>query len=211
MATVRFIWIVGVLIAISHPAVSGMIDKDGVQPWEVCALCHSLDGNSRMAKFPKLAGQPAAYIEKQFRDFRDGRRDNDGGPMQAVVNEIKENEIGPVAVWFAKQSAPPPLRVEQTEDARRLAAALFEKGRRGVPACGSCHSAVSKYGAPRLRAQHGAYIAKQLQDFREGRRGNDPDGVMRAVADALTSEEINALASYLASVPRQGARPSAAK
>ena len=30
-------------------ASAGMIDKEGMDEWEVCAMCHSLDGISRMS------------------------------------------------------------------------------------------------------------------------------------------------------------------
>ena len=41
---------------------AGMIDESSLKPWENCALCHSLDGVSHMAKFPKLAGQGPACL-----------------------------------------------------------------------------------------------------------------------------------------------------
>src|SRR5262249_39938588 len=64
-----------------------MIVTEGMQPWETCAECHNLDGISVMARFPKLAGQRPDYIAKQVRDFRDGRRRNDGGQMAAIAAE----------------------------------------------------------------------------------------------------------------------------
>jgi cytochrome c553 len=42
---------------------AGMIDKEGMAPWEICGLCHSLDGISKMSKFPMLAGQKPAYLK----------------------------------------------------------------------------------------------------------------------------------------------------
>ena len=47
-----------------------------------------LDGISATAKFPKLAGQKKAYIEKQLSDFLAGNRTNDGGQMASIVTEI---------------------------------------------------------------------------------------------------------------------------
>src|SRR5256885_14219431 len=82
-----------------------IIVTEGVQPWHLCATCHSLDGISAMARFPKLAGQRAAYIVKQVRDFRDGRRSNDGGQMQASASDIVDDDLAKAAAYFA--SLPP--------------------------------------------------------------------------------------------------------
>jgi cytochrome c553 len=43
-------------------AEANMIDSSGMAPWEVCGECHGLDGASPSPRFPKLAGQPAAYL-----------------------------------------------------------------------------------------------------------------------------------------------------
>src|SRR5215472_15937495 len=88
----RVAWRAGVTLIAAWSAVSlayaDIIVTEGMQPWDLCATCHSLDGISAMARFPKLAGQRAAYIVKQVRDFRDGRRSNDGGQMQASASDI---------------------------------------------------------------------------------------------------------------------------
>lgn len=178
------------------------IDTEGMEPWETCALCHSLDGVSRMARFPKLAGQKPAYILKQVRDIRHGSRTNDGGQMQAVVTEVADEDLAAIADWFASQAAPPPE--PEPEGDAAAGASLFEE--RG---CASCHSGDAPDGLtpPHIAAQHEAYIAKQLTDFREGRRENDPLGVMREQASNLSDEEISALAAHLAATARNGTDP----
>ena len=180
-----------------------MIDTSGIEPWELCGLCHGLDGNSDTSRFPRIAGQKAAYIEKQVLAFRAGERLNDGGQMQSIVHEIEEADIPRIAAYFADQTvvAPDPAEVDLSHGA-----SLFADGRAGVPACASCHApgAARAEGMipPHLAAQHRDYLAKQLSDFATGERSNDPGGVMRAVAAALTDEEIAALADYLSQTPR---------
>ncbi len=187
------------------PARAGMIDESGLKPWENCALCHSLDGVSRMARFPKLAAQVPAYIEKQIRDFRAARRTNDGEQMQGMAGIIAEKDIPVVAGYFA--GLPPPPPADPLPDGERLAGqALYHKGdaARGLPACVSCHGKdkVARSGAPRLEAQHADYVVKQLTDFRSGDRANDPGGVMAGVAAKLSDADIRAVGGYLAAVPR---------
>lgn len=188
------------------PAKAGMIDESNLQPWEACALCHSLNGISRMAKFPKLAGQVPAYIMKQIGDFREGRRTNDGEQMQAMAGVIEPKNIPVVAKYFAGLPVPPPAEAPPA-DVIALAEPLAAKGdaKRGLPACLSCHAkgTVASSGAPRIEAQHADYISKQLTDFKAGTRTNDPDKVMEGVAGKLSDDEISALGRYFASRARE--------
>ena len=39
-----------------------------------CLACHGVNGNSTNPEWPTLAGQNAAYIERQLHLFHDGRR-----------------------------------------------------------------------------------------------------------------------------------------
>ena len=184
------------MMATSSTAQANQIDFEDAAPWEVCALCHALDGLPPMARFPRLAGQRPDYIIKQVRDIRHGRRDNDGGQMQAIVTEVEDSDLAAIAAWFASQPAPEPSAPDG--DAEAGAVLFAAKG------CGGCHRAAPPSGLtpPHIAAQHERYLAKQLADFRDGRRGNDPDGVMRAVASGLTDADIASLAAYLASTSR---------
>lgn len=192
----------------SAASTADMIDTDGMQPWETCALCHGLDGISRMAKFPRLAGQPERYLVKQLEDFRGLRRRNDDSVMADNAALLAPAEIAVVARHFSSQQAPDPIPTEE-KGGMSLGAILFHYGdsARGLPACASCHvngSDPERY--PRITAQHPDYIAKQLHDFRAANRTNDPEGIMRSVAAKLSEREIEAVASYAASQPRQQRR-----
>jgi len=73
--------------------------------------------------------------------------------------------------------------------------------------CALCHgpegeSASAVY--PRLAAQHPDYIAKQLKDFRDGRRKSD---TMTDMVKDLKDEEIVGLATYFASKKAAGRQP----
>ncbi len=185
-----------VICLCAAPAQADMISDEGMAPYEVCALCHGLDGLSAVAKFPRLAGQKSDYILKQIGDFHDGARVNDGGQMRDIVTELAPEDRQAVADWFAAQPAPSPADVADTAQGAALFATL---------GCGSCHGPTPPEGltVPHVAAQHETYLSKQLTDFRDGRRDNDPDGVMRARAAGLTDADIVALAAYLAATPRE--------
>jgi cytochrome c553 len=186
-----------------------MVDMTGVEPWDVCGECHGLDGAGNRIKFPRLAGQKQPYIIKQLFDFRAGRRKNDGGQMQKTATELEEANIPRVAEWFASQTPPwPKLTMEAAPDlARARQLAMHGDRDAKIPACLSCHSATSprllvrSVDAPRIAGQRDFYIAKELNDFREGRRGNDPDQMMTRIARRLAGDDIASLAIFLSQNP----------
>ena len=218
--SVRVAWRACVALIAAGSAVSltnaDIIVTEGMQPWELCATCHSLDGISAMARFPKLAGQRAAYIVKQVRDFRDGRRSNDGGQMQASASNIDDDDLAKTAAYFASLPPPPPDgSLETNGEEWRRGAKLFQDGdaASGIASCGSCHDDVEskRPDAPLLKAQHAAYLAKQLSDWRSGERRNDLSQIMPAVAVKLSDRDISALATFLASQPRLHSNGAAAQ
>lgn len=74
--------------------------------------------------------------------------------------------------------------------------------------CGLCHGVDGDSSSPlypRLAAQHHQYIAKQLADFKSGRRKSD---TMNAMAENLTPEEMLALGVYFEQKPT---KPRAAR
>jgi len=81
--------------------------------------------------------------------------------------------------------------------------ALYSNGdaTRGVVACITCHgpkgqSAVGTW--PKLSAQHAAYTAKQLKNFKEGTRANP---IMMGMAATLTEQDMQNIAAYLVKQP----------
>ena len=72
--------------------------------------------------------------------------------------------------------------------------------------CALCHGAEGESASaiyPRLAAQHAEYIAKQLTDFRDGRRKSD---TMTEMAVDLTDGEVAALAAFFAGKPAKSRR-----
>ncbi len=81
--------------------------------------------------------------------------------------------------------------------------ALYSSGdaTRGVTACITCHgpkgqSAVATW--PKLSAQHAAYVAKQLRNFKEGSRAN---AVMMGMSATLNEQDMLNIAAFLAKQP----------
>ena len=89
--------------------------------------------------------------------------------------------------------------------------ALYNSGdaTRGVVACITCHgpkgqSAIATW--PKLSAQHAAYTAKQLKNFKEGTRAN---AIMMGMSMPLNDQDMANIATFLAQqTPSQGVAQS---
>ncbi len=68
-----------------------------------CMACHSPTGaGNPAAKFPKLSGQHATYVEKALKDFRSGKRTNDMNKMmQNIAEKMSDKEIKAVASYVS--------------------------------------------------------------------------------------------------------------
>lgn len=165
----------------------------------VCAACHGPDGNSLAPQWPKLAGQHAAYLEKQLADFKAGKRSDPA--MGPVAASLSEDEIPDLAAYYVQQEI---AIGKAAKEHLALGRAVYHGGVQssGVPACMACHGPSGKgnpaAGFPALRGQHAEYTEKQLQAYASGQRSNDGEGaVMRDIAARLSNKEMQAVASYI--------------
>lgn len=171
----------------------------------VCAACHGPDGNSTIPANPSLAGQHAAYLVKQLKNFQ---ASPDGKPalrqnaiMNGMAASLSPEDIKTLAQFFSKQTLKPAVAKDEklvTEGRKMWRAGDMKKG---IPACAGCHG-VAGAGLPAqypsLAGQHPEYIVAQLQQFRDGTRVNDPEGMMRVIAAKMTDKQMAAVAEYAA-------------
>jgi len=170
-----------------------------------CVACHGADGaGNAAAGFPRLAGLDARYLERQLLDFQRGTRNDP--IMQPVAKALSDSEAAAVAAYYAAQTAPADAGGAATDPAliargERLAlAGLWEQT---VPACVSCHGPGGQgVGAhfPALAGQHASYMATQFNAWRNGSRSNDPQALMKGVAERLPEGDIAAVSAYFASL-----------
>jgi cytochrome c553 len=163
---------------------------------ERCALCHGPEGESASAVYPRLAAQHPDYLQKQLRDFRDGRRVSD--PMSEMAKDLKDDDIAALAAFFASRKAG--ARQPGDVELANVGKYIFNRGNgySGVAACASCHGAKG-YGTeqlPRLAGQHPAYVETQLKEFNKRARTND-NAIMHSIASKLTELETRAVSVYI--------------
>ncbi len=197
------------LLLASLPAMAGGDAAAGKEKSALCAACHGVDGNSSVAMWPKIAGQHAAYIERQLELIKSGARNVP--EMAGIAAGLSEQDMADLAAYYASQEVSPgvadPAMIEVGE---RLYRAGNEK--REIPACMGCHGPAGEgnplAGYPALAGQHASYTAKMLAWFESGERwsaDDAPSTIMTEVSDSLSNEEIEALASYIQGLYRKTA------
>jgi cytochrome c553 len=64
-----------------------------------CGACHGPAGISSNPMWPNLAGQQAAYAEKQLRAFRDGQRNDP--MMSGMAKPLSDADIADLSAYYA--------------------------------------------------------------------------------------------------------------
>lgn len=174
-----------------------------------CVACHGADGSGNAAaKYPVLAALPVAYIVKQLEDFKGGGRSN--VTMREIAAAMTADEMLLAAKYYSALPRPGAKASAASAQNMERGTALAVNGAwdREIPACFKCHGASGVGVAPSfppLAGQHASYTAQQLQDWKSGKRKNDPIGLMKAVADRLSDDDIRAVSEYLATL-KEGAK-----
>jgi cytochrome c553 len=176
----------------------------GVAP---CAACHNADGGGQPAAgFPRLAGLPAAYLQKQLDDFASGARRN--ATMQPVAAGLNENERAALANYYSQLPIPAASAPVTSPDAaqKSLGQTLATRGRwsQQLPGCAQCHGpggvGVGEHFPP-LAGQSAVYIGNQLHAWQKGTRRNDPLQLMQTVAGKLNEADVAAISAWYAAQP----------
>ncbi len=167
-----------------------------------CMACHGPNGEGQTASgFPRLAGQPEAYLLKQLQAFATGQRKNP--QMMPIAGALDAQQMRDAAGYYASlpgwqpqgnTHAPTP----QYELGRRLATA--GNWSKEVPACFACHGpggAGVPPHFPALAGQPSAYTRSQMKAWQTATRTNDPQGLMQSVAEKMTDAEFDAVSLYL--------------
>jgi Cytochrome c553 len=172
-----------------------------------CMGCHGPTGNSFVPNFPSLAGQPAGYIAKQIRDFKEAGRYN--ATMTGIALGIADADIDHIGVFYESQVKTPAIKNiahlktdEEKTALLTLGKKLYDHGNAdtGQAACFVCHgktgNALVSLDVPILANQHPPYLISTMKEFKNRKRTNDNERVMRRIIDTMTDEQIEAVAYY---------------
>lgn len=188
---------------------------------ELCAGCHGeYAEGGKDGEYPRLAGLPAKYIERQLHLFRDRKRPN--MPMTEYVDERQtpDQEILDVATYMQNiqlQTKLPPVKEGEEFDAyermlmtkqmlniarvdgdHEAGKKLFKKE------CRTCHGREGEgdleKGIPMLTGQYTKYLKRQVQLFIEKKRIHDPEAPEEELLSLFTEEQLHNVFAYLSIV-----------
>jgi len=159
---------------------------------QTCFACHGEDGISISSEIPNLAAQPPLSITYQLIQFRGQQRK--GGAMEAFAATLSDQDMRDIAAYFASLPPPPGKsgNADQIAKGQQISSAQY---------CNSCHGPQlqGQKHIARLAGQPKEYLVTQLKNIRSGTR-IDMDGTMGSAARGLSDDDIDALATYAASL-----------
>ena len=176
----------------------------GAAQYAVCAACHGQQGEGLQAlNAPKLAGQNAQYLKRQILHFKSGVRG-------AHADDIYGKQMAPMAATLINEAAIDNVVAHILTLSDTPAVATIEgdtaHGEKIYTVCAYCHGAdglgVQAMKAPRAAGMNDWYLARQLQNFKAGVRGEHPTDhygkQMVLMADILQDDQaINDLVAYI--------------
>ncbi len=190
--------------------------ENGEEINELCAGCHGEFGEGgKHGEYPRLSGQPTAYLERQLHLFRDRARTNLAMVEYIDERQMPNGDITDVSAYLAAIELPtrlPPIEgefdaLERLQQAKRvlniaLAPGDLKKGRKLYRReCRPCHGKGGKgradKGVPMLAGQYTAYLWKQTKRFLSRKRVHDPDDPSEVLLVDFEREEIRDIYAWL--------------
>lgn len=153
------------------------------------------------AGYPRIAGQPRPYLERQLEAYADGRRKSP--VMEPLARSLTAEERRQLAQAFSTRQAQTPAS-KATYSARGETLAVTGDNALRVQACQNCHGPLGRgqppYGAS-LAGLGVDYLRAEMNAWRTGQRRTDPSGQMETIARLLPPEDVQAVALYYAGLP----------
>jgi cytochrome c553 len=191
-----------------HPLILQASD-DVAAKYQVCIACHGDAGQGNAAVgAPTLAGQGAAYLERQLKHFKSDIRGSDprdtlGAPMKAMAATLDDADIPRMANYLS--ALPRPVPTAATTGDLKNGNNYYQSK------CGACHGGQAEgnpgLNAPGLAWLDAAYLKHQYQNFQLGVRGEHPDDTygrqMKMMATSLpTDKDLDDVIAYIQSLAR---------
>jgi len=94
------------LVGLAGVCLSAVASADGAKLFaeKTCWSCHGKDGKKTiLPEYPRIAGQNAAYVERQMLDIKSGARANgNSAAMKAVMEMVTDAEIKELAEYISQ-------------------------------------------------------------------------------------------------------------
>jgi cbb3-type cytochrome c oxidase subunit III len=170
-----------------------------------CVACHGAQGQGNPAlAAPALAGQQAAYLQRQLLNFRTGLRgtvEGDAGAAQMVpMAKSLPDDAAVTAVSDYLASLPAVAAAPSITSGNAAQGLKLYQSK-----CGSCHGGKAEgnpaFSAPFLAGQSDSYLQTQFSNFKEGKRGYEKADrygrQMKLMANTISESEFVDVLAYL--------------
>ena len=153
-----------------------------------CLGCHGIEGYKNAYpnySVPRLQGQHPEYLAAALQGYRSGDRSH--LTMHSQASTLTDQDIADIAAYFAGK---PLVASNKAPGSVPQAATL----------CVSCHGQDGVGIAPTyptLAGQHADYIARALDEYRQGGRKNP---IMKGFAATLKDADIAVIAGYFSNL-----------
>lgn len=182
-----------------------------------CAACHgALGAGGKRGEYPRIAGQPAKFLEQQLKAFRNQSRLNLPMYPYTKERELPDEDLKLVSAYLEQieLSTAYPVFKDSDDALARLQAMEevmiiprvngdIEKGRAIYQkACAVCHgkTGLGRAMFPRLVGQYTSYLGKQIDAYLKAERPHDEEGAREGVLYTLKPDDIQDVLAYLTSI-----------
>ncbi|HIJ21680.1 MAG: c-type cytochrome [Gammaproteobacteria bacterium] len=173
--------------------------ENGIEVYEVCSACHLLEGwGMTNGTFPQLAGQHKNVLIKQLADIRALNRDNPTMYPFALPESIgDEQAIADVTDYIAKLPMNP-NNGKGAGDNLAHGEKLYKEN------CVQCHGEIGEGSQekfyPKIQGQHYAYMLRQFEWIRDGKRRNANPDMVKQIA-GFSDDDMKAVIDYTSRIP----------
>ena len=177
--------------------------ENGIEVYEICATCHLTEGwGDTSGTFPQIAGQHKEVLIKQLADIREGNRDNPTMYQFALPKSIGgAQSLADVVDYIQKLPMNPENRKgEWAEGTPEFAQGkvLYDNN------CVKCHGKTGVGMAdkfyPRIQGQHYAYMMRQFEWIRDGKRRNANPEMVKQI-NSFSDKDMAMVINYVSRVP----------
>lgn len=216
---VRRLLFIVYLITFLTPAFAQDMDK-GKEINGTCAACHSEHGQGgKKGEYPRLAGQRAAYIADQLKNFRARTRVNIPMYPYTQERELSDEDIKDISAYLSSIELPTKMptftgdedaltRLQMVDKVMIIPRAegdldngktIFQKN------CATCHgkNGMGRGKFPMLVGQYTNYLKRQIGLYLKGDRPHEEEGTV-GILNEFKEKDLQDILAYLTSIQETG-------
>lgn len=177
--------------------------ENGIEVYEVCSACHLTEGwGIENGTFPQIAGQHREVLIKQLADIRALNRDNPTMYPFALPESIgDEQAMADVTAYIATL----PMNPVNGKGPWEKGTPEYAQGEKLYKDnCVRCHGEHGEGHAdkfyPRIEGQHYAYMLRQFEWIRDGKRRNANPEMVDQIK-SFTDKDMQMVINWVSRVP----------